>query len=213
MFAVIFASVTFARAQEPIVLDEIKPGEITDANSQPEFEFTASPGQNLEIEVLALSEGMVPQFIVLQASDALGVWYALSPETSIKSAITLEEGGSYRVQVGTTNGTRGQFVITLREVVPPLILIANTPTGGPLMAGDRVTYILESDPANRLALTITGQGIEADLFDAGGELVGNMTSSITGGYYLPANSGAYSIEIRSATAEDASYQLSLGVSE
>ena len=215
ILVVLMGTVGIVNAQEPIALDEIKPGAISPANPLPSFDFVASPGQNIEIEVLAISEGMVPQFVVQLENNALGVWYALAPQNSVKSSVALTEGGTYRIVVGTTNGVQGQFVITVREVIPPPTLVIGAPTSGPLADGDSITYLLEAGPTNRLALAVTGESIAADLYDADGNLVGSLTNNLAGGgFYLPGGSGAYSIEVRDATPDTAAaaYQLSLTVS-
>jgi hypothetical protein len=212
--AILALSGRAALAQEPIALDEIKPGELTDASPQASFDFVAAPGQNVEVEVLTISQGMVPQFTVLQENDAVGVWYAISPQTSIKSTVTFAEGGAYRIVVGTTNQTVGQFVITLRAVVPPPMLVVGAPSSGPLSAGASVRYVIQGDPSSRLTLTVDGQDIAADLYDSGGEVLGSLTNGVAGGgFYLPGGSADYSLEVHNPGSADTSYQLTLTPSE
>ena len=181
-----------AAAQEPIALDELKSGAINDSRPRASYRFTATEGQLIEIDVLALSEGIVPTFTILREDAALGVWYALSPEMSITDQVMFTEAGEYTIQIGSTTPAVGQFVVTLTEVIPPPILQPNLITSGLLMAGDTQAYLINADVESTLDLR--ARGLDSSLSDDNGNVIGSTTAKLGGGFFT-LTPGQYTLEI------------------
>ena len=199
LLAMLFLGVQITSAQDPIALDELKSGELTAANPVASYRFTVTAGQNLQIEVLAVTEGIVPTFTLRREDASLGVWYALSPENTLTDRVAFTDGGEYIIQIGSTTPAEGQFVVTLTEVIPPPTLALSTPTSGLLTGGQTQTYQVNATDAP-LLLDVRGLGLLGALSDDDGNVIASFSDQLAGGFFNIITPGQYLIEISNNTS-------------
>lgn len=209
-----------ARAQEPIALDENKLGEISVSVPQPVYLFAAQANQQVEIEVLAIAQGLAPQFTIFNQSGAL-VQAVGNPTltNSLVGVVTFPQAGTYSIQIASANGVQGQFVLTIRSatpVVPPTPLAENEPASGELAGGQNITYSFAANPNALLSLELTStnstQSVRAELKDQSGKTLALLGSELLGStLILPPGSSGFTLELKNEapTGEPIAYQVLL----
>jgi len=106
----IFLSLTIAQAQQaPIAVGENQVAQVSVGVPQ-EFLFTASAGQTVTIQALAITPGLVPTFAVLQP-DAVLIENFENPfgQTNVSGVVTFAQAGNYVISVATQNGMAGEI--------------------------------------------------------------------------------------------------------
>jgi hypothetical protein len=199
-------------AQEPLLLNQLTVGEITSANPNPAFRFSAAAGQSLQIEVVEVTFGLATQLTLNDANGAL-VQAVGNPSLSstVEDTVAFEQPGDYVVSVSSVNGMIGQFVIRISEAapaVPPTPLGVGQPISGTLGSGQQVIYALNGDPAAPLLLTVDGR-VAITLKTASGDMLATMGSQLEGGaLYLPASPESYQLMLFS-DSEAGNYVVAL----
>jgi hypothetical protein len=195
-------------AQEPIVLNEIKQGQVVAGSSLPTYTFSAAPGEVIEVEILGIGQGFVPQFTVLKADNSsLGVWYTLNQSSSLKGLVQLPDGGQYRLLVNNVGDPQqGLFVITLRPGVLPTVLKKDEPQTGELHSGESIRYVVEANSSQTLNVSVdvlnSTKSVQVELEDAGGNVIATLGSHLNGGaFYIPAGRGRYTVVLSNLAVE------------
>lgn len=132
-----------------IIVGQNIPGEITTENPVQTFGLTAEAPTSVEVQVLAISQGFVPSFRVL---DANGLVIQSVPntegQTTARATVSLTAPGQYLIEVQGANGATGQYLLSTlagRPVAPPQ----------PLVLGEAATgEVSEAEPL--LAFTFSG---------------------------------------------------------
>ena len=189
---------------EPIALGQNKPGEISAANPQPAFLFTATAGQSVIVEVLGLTDGLAPQLTIQTASNALVQAFG-NPTlgSSLSATITFPQAGDYVLQVSGVNGAVGQFALRIAAAAPaepPTPLAVGQPATGTLAPGEQAAFSF-STPAEAsllLSLATNGlQGLTAEISDPSGTILGTLGSALAGGAFgLPPLVSDYTLVLR-----------------
>lgn len=213
-----------AQGPLPVGLGENALGDISPNNPQPGYAFTATAGQTVTIEVLAIADTLVPQFIVVDATNALiasGTNAALS--NVVRDTVTFPQAGSYTIQVFDANNGQGQFVLRVSSAalaVPAIPLVVLQPVTGVLTSGTTAIYSLTADAARTLVLSVgqNGEGppATAELLTSGGASVATISSALEGGTLnIPPGQTAYLLELRNdrPDAPAASFLLLLAPAE
>ena len=206
---------------EPIALGQNKPGEISAANPQPSFLFSASAGQSVIVEVLGLTDGLAPQLTILTASNALVQAFGNPTlSSSLSATITFPQAGDYVLQVSGINGAVGQFALRVAAAAPaepPTPLVVGQPVTGTLAPGEQAAFTF-STPAEAsllLSLATNGlQGLTAEISDPSGTILGTLGSALAGGAFgLPPLVSDYTLVLRhdQPNLPPVSFTLLLGV--
>jgi hypothetical protein len=207
-------------AQEPLVLNEIKQGQVVVGSTLPTYAFSAAPGDVVEVEILGIGQGFVPQFTVIKADNSsLGVWYSLNQSSSLKGLVQLQDGGQYRLLVNNVGDPQqGLFVITLRTGVLPTVLTKDQPQTGELNNGEGIRYMVEANPSQTLNVSVdilnNTKSVQAQLKDVSGNVLATLGGQLNGGaFYIPAGRGSYTVELNNLAVEASTvgYTVSVGV--
>lgn len=166
IFIIALFTLTFsvtAQQGETISIGEIKVGTADPGGASQSYIFNANAGQEVTIEVTALSTGMSLSFTILNQSGAL-VQAVGNPTQlpSISDNIVFPQAGTYTIQI-TNNGTaRGQFRILLSETGgtqgPPIFLTEGQTFDGTVNPGVDVVYSFSANQATPLTLNVNGLG-------------------------------------------------------
>ncbi len=191
------------RAQEPLILNQLKIGEITAASPNTPFSFSAAAGEALKIEVVEVTTGLAPQFTLTNATGAL-VKAVGNPTltTTVSDTVTFAQAGAYVVTVSSVSGATGQFVIDITETapaVPPTPLNVGQPVTGTLANGQSITFAVGSLPSAPLVLTVDGS-VSISLQNSAGEIAASITSPLGGGAInLPSGAETYQLALLNDT--------------
>jgi len=216
----LFALTAFAQNATPLQLGQNAIGELTANAPTASFAFTASGGESVAVQVLALSPGFIPRFHVLNPS---GVEILASPNpnalSSLTAAASLPDAGTYTVEVSGENGTLGQFVLSLQAGAPlpeAIELAAGQPISATVSSETPVALYHFDTTAEITSLTITSQlpdtGVLVSLFDetAGKTILASDASIRAARYELAAEDRSYRLEIHASDVPAAPYTLCLG---
>lgn len=195
---------------QPIALGENKIGELTATAPRSAFSYNAIAGQPVLLEVLSLTDGLVPQFDITTSSGAL-VRAVGNPNLSntVSDTITFDQAQAYIITVSSVNGTTGQFVLRLAPgapPAPPAPLAIDQPAEGTLAPAGAAAFSFFADSAAELSLQITGPtslpGVSAELKNDAGTVVGLVSSQLTGGAFsIPPGQGAYVLTLRNDSGQ------------
>ena len=142
-----------AQTEDPplinIAVGQNIPGEITTESSVQTFGLTAEAPTSVEVQVLAISQGFIPTFRVL---DANGLVIQSVPntegQTTARTTVSLTAPGQYLIEVQGVGGVAGQYLLSTlagRPLAPPQ----------PLLVGEAATgEVSEAEPL--LAFTFSG---------------------------------------------------------
>jgi hypothetical protein len=207
-----------SHAQEPLALNEIKQGQVVAGSPPPSYAFAAAQGEVIEVEILGIAEGFVPQFTILKADNSsLGVWYALNQAANFKGLVQFEEHGQYRLLVNNAgDAAQGLFVITMRTAVLPTVLVRDQAQSGELNSSQSKSYVVEASNSQPLSVGVTilntTASVQANLKDASGTVVASLGSQLYGGAFnIPPGRGRYTVELSNTALEQSNvgYTLTL----
>ena len=218
VFGFLLLMTNVASAQDVLPLDQLAIGTISAANPTPSYSFTASSGQTLQIEVDAVTTGLVPQFTV---SNNAGGQDIPNPnaQSDFKATLSFAQGGEYFVRVSSANGIGGQFVIRISDanVSPsqpqqpqqPSLQIGQS-VNGTLNNGQTANYAITGS-TSALVLMVQGN-VNAALQNAAGETagtIGSMAGLNGGAFYLSPGVDTYQLQLSNDTIVPLAYTVSL----
>lgn len=159
LFLLLLMAAPTALAQETILIGENKLGEISATNPQPAYLFNAQTNQTVEIEILGVSAGLAPTITLLTPQGAV-LQFIGNPTnaSSVKGTVTFTQAGTYTIQVATSNGSQGQFVISVTDTapqIPPTPLNLDETVTGEVASTQRIAYSFTSAPDAPLVLNFT----------------------------------------------------------
>ncbi len=127
----------------PINVGENQTGEISAAQPTARYSLTITSPQAVNVQVLGLTPGFIPTFRVLDPSGIVIQSVANDgTQTTVNASLTLLNVGTYRIEVESTTGTAGQFVISVQAGAP-----IQPPQ--PLTIGQRVEGEVNSEAPNQ----------------------------------------------------------------
>ncbi|MEO8393764.1 MAG: hypothetical protein ABI700_12305, partial [Chloroflexota bacterium] len=206
VFLVGVLAINAQAAPTPINIGENKTGEVTDASSAVEYAVTVAAPQSISIQVLAITPGFAPTFQVLDPGGIVVL------DTANPGTLTIAQGspslsspGSYTIAVKTSNGTPGQFLISVQAgapLAPPTPLTPGQPLTGSVDAQNaRLAYSFSGMTTDVLALVVRSSapdsGPVVKISDAdSGETLGLNTTRLVGvDYRIPTGTSNYLVEV------------------
>lgn len=206
----------------PIAVGQNAPGELNSEVSGNEYALTSTGGETVNIQVLALSGGLIPRFQVYNPSGVAILDMGNPGGSNILSgSATLADAGTYVIAVQGENGTTGQFVLSLQPGTPP-------PPAEDLVPAQPVTstvggttpvriYRFSTSPGGTTTLSVlsqmSGAGMLVSLYDeTAGRTIATSDDSLGGvTYHLLSAQRAYRVEVRSGDAAGiTAYTICLG---
>jgi uncharacterized protein YraI len=185
----IFSSLTIVQAQQtPIALGENQVAQVS-AGVPQEFVFTATAGQTVTIQALAITPGLVPAFAVFQ-QDAVMIGSFDNPfeQSNVSGVVTFLQSGAHTITVYTTNGVQGEILVTVTEggtpPPPPTPLTLDQPTEDILDPGASIVYSFDGhfDPNIALRLLYTSldpmHGLSVQLGITDGRLLSTFSNEL-----------------------------------
>ncbi len=214
------ASPSFAQGV-PIQIGQNTIGTLSAEVSTAQYSLTATGGETVMIQVLTLSSGAAPSFRVLNPAG-IEVLSLSNPEAkaSLTGTITFHDPGVYTVVVAATNGSSGQFVLSLQLGAPqpePTTLILDqrlSATVGSAVPVQSFRFTMPS--AGAAALTVVSQSPAAGALvtlynESAGKTIASSDGSVLGvSYQLPANGQAYRVEVRANAAGETPFTICVG---
>ena len=204
---------TSAQAQ-PITVGENKTSEVTEATPSAEFTLTVPTAQTVRVLALAITPGFAPSFTVIDSNTGvpLAVAGVDGTATTIQSDVTLTAGVAYAIQVQSTNGTFGQFLLSVQAgpaVEPPTPLIGGQPVSDQVNLTDLSRqYSFAADPAQILLLTVTsdnpatGPQVTLRDFDLGQALAVSSARLLGSRFRIPPGTQNYVVEVGHGGSEN-----------
>jgi hypothetical protein len=176
--------------------------------------------QSVEIQVLAVTPGFAPTFVVLDPGDSV-VLTASNPgsQSTVQGTPSLLIPGTYTIQVSGINGAAGQFLISVQAgemLLQPLVLGENL-LGAISVASDTVRYgltvaapqsvnlqVLAITPGFAPAFRVIGadDGVLIDVANANGQNNARSPVDLPGAF-------TYIVEVRSANNTTGQYLISV----
>ncbi|MDX2140580.1 MAG: SH3 domain-containing protein [Chloroflexota bacterium] len=98
----------------PLRLGENLPAELTAAAPVATFAFEVTAPQRVTVQVLALAQGMQPAFTIFDPSGIVVQSVSTQTSTIIASDVTFANVGTYLIEVTSSSGILGGFVISLQ---------------------------------------------------------------------------------------------------
>ncbi|MCL4875024.1 MAG: SH3 domain-containing protein [Anaerolineae bacterium] len=211
LFLLLLMAAPTALAQETILIGENKLGEISATNPQPAYLFNAQTNQTVEIEILGVSAGLAPTITLLTPQGAV-LQFIGNPTnaSSVKGTVTFTQAGTYTIQVATSNGSQGQFVISVTDTapqIPPTPLNLDETVTGEVASTQRIAYSFTSAPDAPLVLNFTRVegplGLKVELNRADSTPVALLSSELLGTSLTlpPGNNIAYLLIITNETPD------------
>lgn len=147
------------------------------------FNFEASAGDTAEIEVLGIG-GFTPSVSIQDAGrNVLAEETNAGQQNTVSLSYTILSDGFYYIQVTGTDGSVGQFTITLNQGLPPGIpLLQDTPAEGiigPTLPEIYYDFSTNPDENTRIEVRSTTEGYSpmVTVLDSSGETVAMFTST------------------------------------
>lgn len=148
-----------AQGGETLILNEAKLGVVTADGTTPSYLFNATAGQQAEIEVISLTNGLNLSFTVFSPSGALIVAVGNpAGQSSIASTVTFTENAAYTIQLSASGATAGQFLIMVKSGglsgEPPIFLGENQSFNDSVNVGSEFRYSFASNPLTPLEIRV-----------------------------------------------------------
>jgi hypothetical protein len=206
VFLVGVLAVSAQAAPTPINIGENKTGEVTDANTPVQYAVAVGAPQSISIQVLAITPGFAPTFQVLDPGGIVVL------DTANPGTLTIAQGtpslsspGSYTIEVKASNGTAGQFLISVQAgapLAPPTPLTPGQPINDTVNPQtSRKAYSFSGSPSDVLALVVrsaapdSGPVVKISDADSGETLGLNTTRFLGVDYRIPTGTGNYLVEV------------------
>ena len=181
-------------------------GEVTAAGQVVSFALNNNSPQSVTIQVLALTEGFLPTVTIV---DPAGVVQTtnVNPNnlTILETDAVLTVTGLYTIEVGSSNNSTGQFVISVQggeAITPPLPLNIGVEEEGTLdTAAPTVQYTFDGVPSEILLLTIRSLSPTSGPFvilqhSETGEILAQVSTLLIGAQFrIPAGSQNYVLSL------------------
>ena len=118
-------SVSAQGSPPPITIGENQIGAVSDAGSSVSYSLMVAAPQSVEIQVLAITPGFAPTFVVLDPAGSV-VLDAANPgtQTIARGTPNLYSLGAYTIEVSSANNAGGQFLISIQAGAPLALPLA-----------------------------------------------------------------------------------------
>ena len=174
------------------------------------YTFNGVPGQRVDVQVVSLQAGLIPQFSILNPAQVtiLAVDNAAGQSIAVGS-VELSEPGQYSILVNSLNAVAGQFVVTLGGEIPapppPPSVSQGNPASGALNPGEQATFDIVGNPDAATIVDLgdvtATAGLTIELRDPADNLVGVMSGGLIGGtLIIPPTDGTYKITLINNTS-------------
>lgn len=101
-------------AQTPVNIDTTTLGALTSAAPTARFTFRGEAGEGIRIELISVTEGLTLRgFLFTPQSTFLAALGDQAPTSTPRTDLTLPETGIYMLEVNSSNGRLGEFVLRL----------------------------------------------------------------------------------------------------
>ena len=205
----------------PIAIGENDFGELTAEVSIAQYSVTATGGETARIQVLALSEGFVPRFRLVNPA---GVEILTVPNPDglnmLTSSASFADAGAYLIEIQSENNTVGQFALSLQPgaALPEAVeLVIDQPISDVVSSQTPVRVYRFNTTAEPLVLTILSDepdsGVLISLYDEdAGRTIATHDAGVSGvAYRFPPEQHSYRVEVRAGgEAADTAYSICLG---
>jgi len=190
----------------PIGIGENRAGAIDASNFLPQFSMNAAGPQSVQVQVLAITPGLLPAFRVF---DPTGVTLEnvgnTNGQTIVQSNINLPSSGLYTIEVQSANGAPGEFLLSLQGGLPiaaPISLVPGQGLPGIVDPQNPMQmYNFTASQTDVLLLTLRSDlpagGPVVTMRDAiSGQMISLTDMSLIGlRFRLPIGARSYSIEV------------------
>jgi hypothetical protein len=205
----------------PIAIGENSFGELTAEANVARYSVTATGGEAARIQVLALSEGFVPRFRLVNPA---GVEILSVPNPDGLNILTgnasFPDAGVYLIKIEGENNTIGQFTLSLQPgaTLPEAVeLVIDQPISHVVGSQTPVQVYHFNTTTEPLVLTILTDepdaGVLISLYDEdAAKTIATSDTSVSGvAYRFPPEEQSYHVEVRAGDeAGDTAYTLCLG---
>jgi hypothetical protein len=189
------------------------------------FNFSGAEGDLVTVRVVGLGSGFSPslsinsptgQQIAFGAADATA-----SGVGNVRADVLLPQGGIYNIQVGSTDGSQGQFVIRMDSVSTQNAIMLdpiNAPTVSVNFAPGQFSQAITFDRIVDSDLQLIAQTLDVPfsvaVYNMDGMLVGVMVSDENGVALmnLPSGAGSYTAIVSNLNRDTTPIQVSLTTS-
>lgn len=208
LIAIFVASFFLAEAQsaEPININEVKIGELSQQSSQLDYSLVARAGETLDIRMERITGDIVPQFTLLRGPESLGVWYAYPHGTTLDNfcggQILFDTDAEYTIRVSSRDpsSSSGKFFLSINATVPPTQLTVGQNTEGDTISGETKTFTFQSVPQSPLVATVElkndASGVVVRLKNSRGDILGSFEPPVQQALFnIPQGQRDYSLEI------------------
>lgn len=190
----------------PIAIGENKTGEITAAAPVVSYSLTVTSAQNVQVETFGITSGFSPGFTVYDPANVV-VQSALNTtnQTAVQAPLILSSPGTYRIDVQSSNGQVGQFLLSVQPgtALPPALPISpGQSLDGSVSAQTPIQiYAFASSQLDNLLLTVTSSlpasGSTVTLREATtGETLAVNSAKLSGvRYRIPNGVASYQLEV------------------
>jgi uncharacterized protein YraI len=143
----------------PVNIGDNVIGEISAANPAPTYLLNNTAPQQINVQVIAITQGFLPAFDILDPSGVVIQTSANNgTQNVVAAAPALSNVGLYTIRVSSANGLQGQFLLSLQAGVPLLpptpITIGQIVQGTVSTEASRAAYSFTASPTDILLLTV-----------------------------------------------------------
>ena len=204
-------------AQALLELGQLTNGELTEANPVASYFVALETGQQLKLQVVAVSPGLVLQATLNTATGTLIESIPNSGNSpSIEADFVSSGDGIFRLDISSVNASSGTFVLLMQEITLPEAdetLTIDEPTSGTLEAGATILYGLNGDPDSRLILDVTTDALttlDAQLLNENGSVAASFEAQEDSSQLLiPARRAEYQLKLENTQDTAVGYQITL----
>jgi uncharacterized protein YraI len=123
-----------AQVPTPITIGENQTGQVVDSSVPVRYSFISAAPLSVQIQVLAISQGLAPTFRVVDPGGVVILSGVNSgDQTIVQGSPNLSSPGTYTIEVSSANGATGQFLISVQAgapLAPPQPLTPGQPLDG-----------------------------------------------------------------------------------
>lgn len=159
-----FVSIASAQDAGPINLNENKVGNLSQPGSLIEFTLTSTSAQTVVVQVLSITQGLLPAFEVIDPSGII-IGGNAGGQDIVQGSASLPAPGVYRVRVHSTVNRAGDFLISIQggaPAAPPTSLVLGQPINTQVDSQTSVrSYSFLGSPTEALVLRLTSSQPDA----------------------------------------------------
>ena len=205
-------------AQELLQLDQLTSGELTQQSPAAAYFVGLKNGQELHLQVVAATPGLIPQVSLNTATGALVQSIPNSGNSpSLEANLTANADGIFRLDISSVNGSSGKFVLLLQAIVPleaDAALSLDKPTADTLQPNASIVYAVNGDSESRqiatILLTNPQDSLTVQLLSASGTPIASIETQEDGGELLiPARNTEYQLKLDNAQQTAVDYEITL----